>query len=380
MPPKILTVDDDQTIRRCVAASFQSFECDILEAADGLEGLATAQRERPDVILLDYVMPIMDGSEMLAKMRVDTSLRSIPVIMVTAEATRERVMKLLRHGVTDYLLKPFRKDQLIERVGKIVDLKNGSRGDKAARRFDDPLKLLVVDDKPAIIEQIQNALVGTSWSLRSVAQPGQALDECLETLPDVILISLSLPGKAGFTLFEMFRNSLLTKNVPVLGLSVKTATQEQSRAQQLGFSGIVTKPITPPDLQARIASTLHLDASFKYFRSEAGALVLSVPAELNGPTFNDVAARVPAKLAEAVDAGLNQFILDLSQIQSGNLTLVRLGLDVMKLCQETQIPCSFVGSEALCHECESYEETRGWQFARSFEEALAKPDVQSSAA
>jgi two-component system cell cycle response regulator len=256
MRPKILTVDDDQTLRKCIASSFQAYNCEVLQAADGLEGLTMAQRERPDVILLDFVMPVMDGSEMLAKLKADPNLRGTPIIMLTAESTRSRVMGVLQQGVDDYLLKPFRKDQLIEHVSRVVDLKTGNSDNRKVRRYDDPLRILVVDDKPAIIEQIRAALEGTPWTLQAVTQPGQALDECTQTLPDIILISLSLPRNAGFMLFQAFRSSLLTEGIPILALSVKTATSEQGRAQQLGFSGIVTKPITAQDLQGHLIQVL----------------------------------------------------------------------------------------------------------------------------
>jgi two-component system, cell cycle response regulator len=370
MGTKILTVDDDQTIRKCVTASLKAFTCEVFQAADGLEGLTVAQHERPDLILLDFIMPVMDGSEMLAKLKADPNLRTIPVLMLTAEATRDRVMGLAKQGVNDYLLKPFRKDQIIERVGRIVDLKIGNQSNPKTRRFDDPLQILVVDDKPAIIEQIQEALAGTGWTVRHVAQPGQAVDHCTQSLPDIILISLSLPDSAGFMLFQMLRTSLLTRGIPIVGLSVKTATSEQSRAQQLGFSGITTKPISARDLQAKIVSALHLDTSFRYFKSQEAALILTLPAEYNSSVLGDVSAHLRDKLTEAVDAGLNRCILDLSKIQSADVTLVKLGLNVMQVCRESQIPCGFIGSESLCGQCKEYEEAKNWQFARSHGDAL----------
>ena len=69
MSIKILTVDDSKTIRLIVTKAFKSFDCTILEAANGVVGLAIASREKPDVILLDYTMPVMDGLEVLARLR-----------------------------------------------------------------------------------------------------------------------------------------------------------------------------------------------------------------------------------------------------------------------------------------------------------------------
>ena len=161
MGPKILTVDDSKTIRLIVARAFKSFACEIFEAADGVEGLTAAQRERPDIIILDLTMPIMDGVEMLTKLKADPELRSIPVVMLTAESGRENVLRIAKLGGRDYLIKPFKEESIVERVGRIIDLKAKSELITRTKRFDDPLQVLVVDDKPAIIEQIQAALSST---------------------------------------------------------------------------------------------------------------------------------------------------------------------------------------------------------------------------
>ena len=71
---RILTVDDSKTIRLIVARAFKSFDCDIMEAANGVEGLAVASRERPDIIILDVTMPVMDGTEMLGRLKTNPDL------------------------------------------------------------------------------------------------------------------------------------------------------------------------------------------------------------------------------------------------------------------------------------------------------------------
>ncbi len=122
MPTKILSVDDSRTIRLIVAKTFRPYDCTVLEASNGEEGLAVATRERPDLILLDVTMPVMDGVTTLTKLKEDAELKSIPVIMLTAESGRENVLHIARLGVRDYLVKPFKEDQLVEKVGRVVSL------------------------------------------------------------------------------------------------------------------------------------------------------------------------------------------------------------------------------------------------------------------
>lgn len=122
MPIKILSVDDSRTIRLIVGRTFQPYECQMCEAANGEEGLAVAARERPDLIILDVTMPVMDGVTMLTKLKEDPELKAIPVIMLTAESGRENVLHIAKLGVRDYLVKPFKENQLIEKAGRIVTL------------------------------------------------------------------------------------------------------------------------------------------------------------------------------------------------------------------------------------------------------------------
>lgn len=123
MAHKILTVDDSRTIRMIVKKAFQQYNCDIFEAENGVEGLALATKEKPDLIVLDITMPVMTGVEMLAKLKDDEALRSIPVIMLTAESGKDNVMTIVKMGVTDYIVKPFKGEQLIERARNIINLK-----------------------------------------------------------------------------------------------------------------------------------------------------------------------------------------------------------------------------------------------------------------
>src|SRR4051794_7968977 len=202
MKPRILTVDDSKTIRLIVAKAFKSYECDVFEAANGLEGIVVATREKPDVIILDLTMPVMDGSEMLAKLKGNAELKTIPVIMLTAEAGRENVVRIAKLGVRDYLIKPFKEEMLVDRVGRMVELRPCQI---SGRRFDDPLQIMVVDDKPAIIEHIRHGLSTTPWTLHAKATPALALEMANVITPDVVFVSLSLPENGAFTLQQMFK-------------------------------------------------------------------------------------------------------------------------------------------------------------------------------
>jgi len=132
MPIKILSVDDSRTIRLIVGRALRPYDCVLCEAANGEEGLAAAAREKPDLVLLDVTMPVMDGVTMLTQLKEDPALKAIPVIMLTAESGRDNVMHIARLGVRDYLVKPFKEEQLVEKVSRVVQLRKKEAAAPAA--------------------------------------------------------------------------------------------------------------------------------------------------------------------------------------------------------------------------------------------------------
>jgi len=368
---KILTVDDSRTIRLIVGKAFKPFDCEVFEACNGVEGLAVASKERPDIIILDITMPIMDGYETLTKLKSDPELKGIPVIMLTAEAGKENVLRIAKLGVRDYLVKPFKEELVVERVGRIIDLKPKGQTKEKAKRFDDPLTILVVDDKPAIADQIRNGLKDTSWTIEGCTQAGQTLDFCTQKHTDVVMISLSLPDNSGFNLFQLLRGNPKTKTIPVFALAVKTAVEEQGKAQQMGFNGIVTKPIDLEDVKSKISRALNLDTSYKYFQQRNGVLLLNLPPSFGPSVANEVSLHLRPQLSEAVDAGLDKVIMDFSQVRTADISLIKLGLEVIGLCTELSLKNRIIGSDAVTHECKNYEETKDWRFMNSFEDAVA---------
>lgn len=122
MSLKILTVDDSKTVRIIIRNAFKRFACEIIEAAHGIEGLEKAKTS-PDLILLDITMPIMDGIEMLERLRADPAVANIPVVMLTAEGQKSMAMRAMELGSRGYLVKPFTADALIQQVSTIIPLR-----------------------------------------------------------------------------------------------------------------------------------------------------------------------------------------------------------------------------------------------------------------
>ena len=119
MRPKILIVDDSKTVRLIVRQAFKSYDCEIYEASTGVEGWTVAEQVLPDLILLDVTMPVMNGPELLLKLKAHPALAAIPVIMLIVARDPHAV---LQPGVHDHLGKPFQPADLLEKCRRLIEL------------------------------------------------------------------------------------------------------------------------------------------------------------------------------------------------------------------------------------------------------------------
>jgi len=371
MKVKILTVDDSKTVRIIIKKAFKAFNCDIFEAQNGVEGLAMAAKHSPDIILLDITMPVMDGVEMLTKLKSDPSLKAIPVIMLTAEAGRDSVMKIAKIGIRDYIVKPFKEDMLVNKVSRVIELQPAGDSAPGQKKIDDPIDILVVEDKPAIIDQIKNGLEFSNWTVTGVASTGEAVDYCQRNNPDCIVVSLSLPDDAGINLFRVIRSNAKTKFLPIFGLSVKTELEEQQRAHQAGFSTIITKPINLRELESKIARAVNLDSSGRYFELGKDVMTVKLPKKCHSTAVNELTAYFKTKTSEAVDSGISNVIFDTHELEQLDMEAVKLLIQSMRVCQELSLKYAIAGNPNVIGESKKFEESKDWNFCDSVESAKA---------
>jgi len=117
---RVLICDDDPLLRDLIEFRLRAKGYEVIKAADGAEALAMAQSERPDVVVLDAMMPKSDGFEVLARMKSDPRLSNTPVIMLTARKSQRDIAYALEKGADDYLVKPFIPEDLLARLSRIL--------------------------------------------------------------------------------------------------------------------------------------------------------------------------------------------------------------------------------------------------------------------
>jgi signal transduction histidine kinase/DNA-binding response OmpR family regulator len=179
--PRILVADDDASIRRLLRDDLEAADYRVLEARDGRETLELARQKRPDLLILDVLMPEASGFEVVVTLRSDPRTMGIPILMLTVVEEQERASRV---GVDCYLMKPIDQAQLLREVEALLEMGVSGR------------KVLVVDD------EVGGRSLGKALSAHGhVVSTAAAANECLEqakaTRPDLIIANAALAERAG---------------------------------------------------------------------------------------------------------------------------------------------------------------------------------------
>ena len=255
MNKKVLTIDDSKTLRMIVGKHLSPFGVQMLQAENGEQGIERAREGSPDVILLDYNMPVMDGYHTLVELKTDPALKNIPVIMLTTETVKETVMKLVKLGLKDYIAKPFTREILLDKLNPILGLYDGngnipaltesSSADRSSMANEDSTKqaVLAVDDKPNILEMLQDYLSEQFYVL--TADSGQsALTAVKQKKFDYLFLDLNMPDISGFTVLDAYLNSTRNKASAerVVAMTLRTNQKDIEKAMEAGVSVFLYKP------------------------------------------------------------------------------------------------------------------------------------------
>lgn len=123
---KVLVADDSTTVRRLVSARLEADGYEVVEAEDGLQALELARTERPSLLLLDKVMPKLDGFEVVRRLKADAQTRGLPIVILSEQANEREVLDGLELGVDEYMTKPFSLRELSLRVSQLLGRGSGS--------------------------------------------------------------------------------------------------------------------------------------------------------------------------------------------------------------------------------------------------------------
>jgi CheY-like chemotaxis protein len=121
MPKKILSIDDSRMVHMVVTKTLKPLDVEVVTAVNGQDGIEKAERDKPDLILLDATMPVMDGIEALAVLKANPATRDIPVVMLSAESAKDNADQARQLGAINCIAKPFTGDALVAGLSPYID-------------------------------------------------------------------------------------------------------------------------------------------------------------------------------------------------------------------------------------------------------------------
>jgi two-component system cell cycle response regulator len=267
MTARVLVVDDIAANIRLLEAKLSAEYFNALTATNGPEAIKLAREQRPDIILLDVMMPGMDGLEVCRRLRADALTRHTPVVMVTALSEVEDRVRGLEAGADDFLAKPINDMALFARIRSLVRLKmvmdewrlrqsTGERLGLAADsesedQADAPARVVVIEDTLGTADRVREMLGAEGHEVRAIKPSPSAPAEIAGCEADLVVVSLLLANDAGLKLCAALRSQKATRQTPLLVVVEDGDPERMVKALDLGVNDYILRPIDRNELRAR---------------------------------------------------------------------------------------------------------------------------------
>jgi two-component system cell cycle response regulator len=272
MTARVLVVDDVLANVKLLEARLSAEYFDVVTALSGKEALAVCERAECDIVLLDVMMPDMDGFEVCRRLKSSPSTHHIPVVMVTALDQASDRVKGLEAGADDFLTKPVSDLALVARVRSLVRLKMMT--DELRMRavtskeigLENPAReaiadtgkngcILVVDDRKASYDRITRMLA-SEHQVEVESNPTEALFRTAERSHDLLIVSLGLESYDGLRLCSQVRSLERTRSLPILALADADDNLRVMRGLEIGINDYLLRPIDRNELLARVRTQI----------------------------------------------------------------------------------------------------------------------------
>lgn len=242
----LLIVDDDPKIHQEIQELLKGTGFHLLHAYNGEEGLSIARKNKPDVITLDVVMPLMDGWSVLSALKADSSLATIPVIVLSVMKENDLGFAL---GAVDSLPKPIEPNAFVKRIEQLVG-------------NDQPKTILIVDDEANSRDIMKKAVTRAGWSAIEATNGIEAIAQLNTFIPSVIILDLMMPEMDGFAVIRELQLHEEWRNIPVLIVTSKDLSQEErnslmKHSQAVMLKGTRTKNALLADICEQIKELVH---------------------------------------------------------------------------------------------------------------------------
>ena len=374
MTARVLVVDDVPANVKLLEARLSAEYFDVMTAVSGQEALAICERADCDVVLLDVMMPDMDGFEVCRRIKSGIATHHIPVVIVTALDQPSDRVKGLESGADDFLTKPVSDVALIARVRSLSRLKlmtDELRMRAVTSReigLESPERnalaeagrngrVLMVDDRPALSERMQ-ATLSSEHVVDMEGDPTEALFHAAEGNYELVVVSLDLANFDGLRLCSQLRSLERTRNVPILAIAESDSNGRLVRALEIGVNDYLVRPFDKHEVLARVRTQIRKK---RYTERLRDSVQLSIEAAVTDPLtglynrrYMETHVGTLVDQAAARDKPLSVLVLDIDYFKSINDTyghdagddvLQDFAIRIRKSIRGIDLACRYGGEE-----------------------------------
>jgi two-component system NtrC family sensor kinase len=252
--PTILVVDDSATYREALRGAFEDAGYAVLTASSGEEGLRIAAASRPAALVVDGIMPGLDGPSVIRKIRMDPALRRMPCVLLTASDEGGEELLALDAGADAFVRKDQDSDVVLARLRAVLRGAAAQRADTASLLG--PMRILAVDDSPTYLNELAETLRGERYDV-VVARSGEAALDMLAVQPvDCILLDVMMPGLDGLETCRRIKASPVVRDIPLIMLTAIEDRDAMIDGLSTGADDFISKSSEVNVLKARVRAQL----------------------------------------------------------------------------------------------------------------------------
>lgn len=223
---KILVIDDDLTLRTLLSNKFVEHGYMVETVADGLQGLDRYQSFKPDIIILDIIMPNMDGYTFVEEFERIADVKTTPIIILSSQESLQDIFKM--RGINDYIVKPFRMEDLLRKIAKRMQAKHK--------------KILIIDDQNGVLEMLQERLCVCGYEVITAQNGLDGLEKARREKPDLLVVDVMVPKLDGYTLCRMLKFDEKYHRIAIVLLSALARENDADTRQQVKADAFIAKP------------------------------------------------------------------------------------------------------------------------------------------
>jgi len=256
---KILFIDDDLDFSEANKIMLEQAGYEVILAQDGKKGLASVKKENPNLIVLDVMLPDINGFSVCRELKENPNYSSIPIILLTAigatpESYADNIAK--EHKADYYFTKPIDSKKMIEAINDLLAKTRTKPKEERAR-----VKILLVDDDPDFLEATRQILVANKYEVVTAKDGDEGIAKAKHDNPDLILLDVIMPGKDGYTVCYELRKIAQTRPIPIIMLTaVGQQLSKPDYAVDIAIDHLaddfIDKPVNTPTLLKKIEKHL----------------------------------------------------------------------------------------------------------------------------